>query len=87
MPTNYWQSLHLICSYQLILEYNATKSRKTTAETQGLQTPVFVINLISRHTTCDENDLDVTRLCNNISKVRLGMLHTYAPRNHTTPHE
>jgi len=58
-----------------------------TAKTQGLQTPVPVINLISRHTTCDENDLEVTRLCNRISKVRLGMVHTYAPRNYTTPSE
>lgn len=62
------------------------KRCKTTAETQGLQIPVLLINLILRRTTCDKNDLDVTRLCYHISKVRLGMAHTYAPRNYTTPH-
>jgi len=64
------------------------KRCKTTAESQGLQTSVLVKKkIISRHTTCDENNFDVTRLCNHISKVRLGMVHTYAPRNYTTPHE
>lgn len=38
----------------------------TTVKTQGLQTPVLLINLILRRTTYDENDLDVTRLCYQI---------------------
>jgi hypothetical protein len=45
------------------------KRFKTTAETQGLQTPV--INLISRPSTFDGNDLDVARRWNHFkSEVR-----------------
>lgn len=42
------------------------KRCKTTVKTQGLQAPVLLINLILRRTTYDKNDLDVTRLSNQI---------------------
>lgn len=49
------------------------KRFKATAETHGLQTPVHVINLISRHYTRHGNDLDVTRQWNHFkSEVRDG---------------
>jgi len=62
MPTNYWHSLHLICSFQLLFKYNATKTLQNHCWNPGSPNPspqflfLFHVTLLVMKTTLKSHD-------------------------------